>query len=97
MESSVTPLPVASPPSPPSLLPRSGLDQLLSKLPGTAVTIYALHKLQPVLLEAMRTQCNDDRWRWALLGFIGLVVPAVVLGAFDLFRQWLAHRKPPST
>jgi hypothetical protein len=95
MERSDTPPPVASPPLQPSLLPRSGLDSLLSKLPGTAVQLYALHKLHPVLLEAMRTPCSDDRWRWALLGFVGLVTPAAVLGAFDLLRQWLALRKQP--
>lgn len=91
MESSDTPSPAALPPAPPSLLPvpRSGLDSLLSKLPGTAVQLYALHQLQPTLL----VSCADEtRFRLGLLGFVVIVAPAAVWSAFDLARHFLSKR-----
>lgn len=91
MDSFVTPQPAASPPSPPPSSPRSGLDQLLSKLPGTAVQLYALHQLQPVVLTSMG-QCVDQRWRWALLSFVVLVVPTLAWSALDTARLFLGSK-----
>jgi hypothetical protein len=94
MEHSVTPLPVASPPPPPSHYHRSGLDSLLSKLPGTAVQLYALHQLQPVVLASMGL-CADQRWRWVLLSFVVVVVPTFASSALDTARQFLANKQHP--
>jgi hypothetical protein len=96
MDSPDTPPPAASPLSPASQLPRSGLDSLLSKLPGTAVQLYALHLLQPVVLSSMAL-CAEQRWRWALLSFVVVVVPTFAWSAFDIARQFLNTRQRSST
>lgn len=91
MDSSDTPPPAASPPSQPSPSPKSGLGTLLSKLPGTAVQLYALHLLSPSLL----VSCADEtRFKWALLGFVVVVVPTFAWSAFDIARQFLASKRP---
>lgn len=91
MDLQATPPPAVSPPSPPSPLPRSGLDSMLSKLPGTAVQFYALYKLAPALMLSLASPA-DDRWKWVLLGFVGIVAPALVSNAFDIARQFLSKR-----
>ncbi len=88
---SATPQPAPSPQSPQLPSRRSGLDEALSKLPGTAVQLYALHLLSRSLLAAM-SSCADDRWRWVLLGFVVVVVPTFAWSAFDLARQFLGKR-----
>jgi hypothetical protein len=94
MASSDTPPPVASPLSAPSPLPKSGLDSFLEKLPGTSVQLYTVHRLSLALLESLRAPSADDRWRWALLGTIVVVVlPAAASSLFGLFDRFLSSKR----
>lgn len=93
MEPSDTPQPAVSLPSPASPSPRSGLDQMFARLPGTAVQLFTIERLSQALLSSLQAPSADNQWRWALLGtIVVIVVPATASSAFDLLRQWLSKR-----
>jgi len=96
MDPAPTPQPLFSVPSSASPSPSPGWHRLLGQLPGTAISLYALHLLDQWFRSL---PAGDPLRRQILLGLLVIAAPATVWSGLTLLRQFLNDRsfsKPPS-
>jgi hypothetical protein len=84
-----TPLPLSSAPSSASPSQNPGWSRLLSQLPGTAISLYALHLLDQWFRSLPP---GDPLRRQILLGLLVIAAPATVWSGLTLLRQFLNDR-----
>lgn len=70
---------------------RSGLDEMLARLPGTCVQLYALYLFSP----SLSLPSSDPRWIRVLFAMLGIVSPALVLSLYSGVRRSLERINRP--